>query len=260
MHQYATRDLTEKEVQLVTDEHGWLQDEHMNIIHSLLKIKYPQNQGLQDTIRQEDLKWYIPKLNQDYIQILNLDRTHWVVITNICPHSNPLRNRSYCYLFDSKNFAFNETIFSLIEDFHAADQFTVLMMNCQQQPNNSDCGVFSIANCIALASGYNPCLLHYINHRTNCLHMLMNKQTQVFEHRRRNVYLEDSVVAEIEVDKNRTPKWKVLEKCKDHPFYPTGSIEYAKVSHKETVKSGKRAIKWLDEKLDKTVPSHHLKQ
>ena len=67
-------------------KNGWLTDDHMLLVNSILKREYPEVDGLQDTVLQQNCSWKVP-INE-FVQLLHVEGNHWISISNIGEKEN----------------------------------------------------------------------------------------------------------------------------------------------------------------------------
>ena len=71
--------LSDKNIEIV--KNGWLTDDHMLLVNSILKREYPEVDGLQDTVLQQNCSWKFPM--SEFVQFLHVEANHWITISNI---------------------------------------------------------------------------------------------------------------------------------------------------------------------------------
>lgn len=117
---------------------------------TLLSEAFPAIEGLQSPLNGEGYKF--KAVRGTFIQILNVHRSHWIVVSNVGCDSGVLNvfDSAYNYLdLDTKN-----QICSMWRP--SMDSVELRLVNVQQQPNSSDCGLFAITNATELAHGREP--------------------------------------------------------------------------------------------------------
>ena len=57
-----------------------LSDKHVNFAQAILRVQFPQCEGLQNTLLQNQLKWCA---TSKIVQIIHVRGDHWVVISNV---------------------------------------------------------------------------------------------------------------------------------------------------------------------------------
>ena len=90
-----------------------------------------------------------------FIQILNVQKSHWITVSNIGCEVGTVRvyDRAYAFI----NLDTKLQICSFVRP--ACRTLTLLMPNVQRQPNGYDCGLFAIATATELALGRDPILV-----------------------------------------------------------------------------------------------------
>ena len=76
--------LSKKDNEIV--QNGWLTDNHMLLASSILKREYPEVDGLQDTVLQQNYSWKVP--TSEFVQFLHVEGSHWITISNIGENEN----------------------------------------------------------------------------------------------------------------------------------------------------------------------------
>ena len=112
----------------------------INIIYmalALLKKQFPNMEGLHDSLYGADLSF--PKSSHPFVQILNLNNTHWVTIAS----SSPTTVRFYDSLYPSIS---SLTKVQVAAVMRCSDRrITIIRHKTQFQKGGSDCGLFAIA-------------------------------------------------------------------------------------------------------------------
>lgn len=114
-----------------------LTDKHMHAAHKLLKKQFPDIQGCQSTLLEQN-NGFKP-VSASAVQIHYTGSMHWVCSSN---------TRGRVELFDSKVVAMlTESLErQLAAIYHGRDeQLPVSRIAAQQQDGRADCGLFSIA-------------------------------------------------------------------------------------------------------------------
>ena len=126
----------------------WLSDTHVNVAQQLLKKQFPNLLGLFSTLLLSKLKNPIPA-GASTLQILHIRGNHCIVASTIGCQPGEVR------LFDSLYKSIDTTTMALVSLVFGKD-VSVSLEPSQQQQGGSDCGVFAIANCTALAHVITP--------------------------------------------------------------------------------------------------------
>ena len=121
--------------------------------HILLKGISKGIQGFQrptlGSVRQFDV------MAGPFIQIVHINNNHWVCFSRI--NSIP----GYVDVYDSLSSPVTQEVLELAFDLTGPALKGVLCIPVQQQKNDSDCGVFSIAFATSLVYGQNPMNVTY---------------------------------------------------------------------------------------------------
>ena len=108
-------------------KNGWLTDDHMLLVDSILKREYPEVDGLQDTVQQQNCSRKVP-MSQLYSGVSRATK-------------------------------------ELIANYMNKDKVKINVINVPQQENKSDCGVFAITYAQCLLEGKNPAEYDFIYSR-----------------------------------------------------------------------------------------------
>ena len=149
--------LIKSDIQLLESDQGWLNEKLINVGQKLLHEKFPDIEGFND-VGCSDTLTYPEKKTTNFVQILNVRRSHWVCVST--KNCNP----STVEVFDSYrtgNMAFSdkEAIASMIRSTDKV--ITLSFPSIQQQLDSSSCGLFSLANAYTICEGKDPTLIKY---------------------------------------------------------------------------------------------------
>ena len=137
--------------------HAWLSANHISAAHSMLKLKFPNQNGLQDTSYLRDkLQW---KSNvKKFVQIIHVDGCHWACVSN----KFSLKENTV-QLYDSlMTVPSDDTIEQVCTILKCTDpSIKIQVMNVQLQQSPDSCGVYAIAMAHDLCNGKNPCYISY---------------------------------------------------------------------------------------------------
>ena len=147
--------LSDKNIEIV--KNGWLTDDHLLLVNSILIRKYPEADGLEDTVLQQNCSWKVPV--SEFVQFLNVEGNHLITICTIGEKENCVN------LYDSFYCGVSQTRKELIANYMNEYRVKINVINVQQQENNNDCVVFAIANAQCLLKGNNPAEYHLIHSR-----------------------------------------------------------------------------------------------
>ena len=137
--------------------HAWLSANHISAANFLLKSKYPNQNGLQDTSYLRDkLIWQSSVKN--FVQIVNIDGCHWVCVSNrFAWEENTLQ--VYDSLMTATSDKTTEQLCTILKCSNAS--FKVQVMNVQLQQSSDSCGLFAVAMAFDLCDGKDPCYTSY---------------------------------------------------------------------------------------------------
>ena len=134
----------------------WLTDIHILQAQYLLQQQFPSVGGLQEPLRSIGRQWKV--MPQRGVQLLHVNNNHWVCLSTMdCPPD------TIC-VYDSQNStvvrpALQKQLATLVKP--VSRSLTVNIMASQGQAGSSDCGIFAIANALALCSGDGPSSTHW---------------------------------------------------------------------------------------------------
>ena len=112
---------------------------------------------------------FVPQPDE-FIQILNLNNNHWIVISTIgCPAAT-------VNVYDSLHSTLPSRAQRVVADILQCQSthITVRYPDVQWQNNSHDCGLFTLENATALCAGVDPCTLSFEHarmrdHYWNCI-------------------------------------------------------------------------------------------
>ena len=127
-----------------------LSDLDINLAQRLLKAQFPQLQGLQSTLLQDNKITVSDKSVQNKLQIIHCkDRDHWVVGTTIgCDKDEMKIYDSYYCTIDRPTKVIIHNLFS------ASEALKIKVLRPQKQTGTQDCGLFAIAYATSIAHGH----------------------------------------------------------------------------------------------------------
>lgn len=141
----------------------WLADEHVDHSQYLLASQHGSMDGFQAAcIFEPDDCQHIGTPNGKYVQIMNINNSHWVTISNVeSTESNQLL--VYDSLYNRFPAACEKKLYRQIACMLMTDQPTFILkwVDVQKQNNGSDCGLFAIAAATALCEGKSPQRYHW---------------------------------------------------------------------------------------------------
>ena len=148
--------LSDYDIAVLMSEYQWLNDHHINGAQQLLQKQFPHQNGLQNTLLLAEKLQYRSNAH-NFVQIFNLNRTHWVCASNIgCPPE-------VVEVFDSipsfsfKSYSLHQQLAAILQTNKSV--FTIRFVAVQRQSGSSDCGGFSIVFAHAICCGLDPYLL-----------------------------------------------------------------------------------------------------
>ena len=158
---------------ILQSSHAWLNDSLINSTHNLLRRQSPNIKGLANSQYVAAKKSPQCSLTSDCIQIHQSGHSHWVVSSvsngkitvydSMLPNITSQLSCQLLHLYGDK------------EDVHKPIRVTVTM--CQQQTGESDCGLFAIANALALAKDVSLQNIKFLqSHMRSHLHQCFENQ------------------------------------------------------------------------------------
>ena len=136
----------------------WLTDNHMRAVGTLLMKQFPQQNGFQDTLILANLLRYEAGLD-NFIQIVNVKDLHWVCVSNMFSPSGTVDVFDSIPYFSIGCAGLLDQVASILKT--ADGSFQLRHIDIQRQTGSSDCGLFAIANSIALCAGEDPCAMNF---------------------------------------------------------------------------------------------------
>ena len=152
-------DMTYREKERIegTLDNGWMNDVVLDNAMSMIKHEFPHIQGLQSVSLANVAKYKRCSSKDQVLQIMNTELQgtgeHWVLISTFDTEANTVR------LYDSTNACYlNDRMKKAIANLVKADGdlLKVEFIHSDEQTNSYDCGIYAIANMVALANGMNP--------------------------------------------------------------------------------------------------------
>jgi len=144
----------DREVLISSD---WLNDNLISAAQHLMKKRYPNICGLQNTILQVTRSFEIQG-SKGFVQCLNLQNSHWITISTLaCPSDSV---RVYGSLNYSPSSLFNKYIIAYLLQT-TSKAIKVEHANVQQQKGRNGIGLFAVATAYTLCSGENPVQCSY---------------------------------------------------------------------------------------------------
>ncbi len=129
---------------------SWLLQQHIAAAQALLKQKFSQQNGLQNTVDVADLHYSCSADN--FVQIVNLSNTHWVCVSNL--NCKPDEVDVYDSLYATPCYTLKEQVAAILRS--PAERITLRMVNMQRQNGGADCGLFAVSTAVSLRHGEDP--------------------------------------------------------------------------------------------------------
>ena len=131
----------------------WLSGTHMAAAQWLLKSQYPHFEGLKDPLGQLSMNSRI-SLPPGSLQILHVHGNHWITVSTC----NSGHTDANIVVYDSKYQFLGSATETLLAKLVLTQQdvLNIHIASVNKQSGDSDCGVFSVAYCTALAHGQDP--------------------------------------------------------------------------------------------------------
>ena len=149
---YRTLSLTTSDKQLI-EEGKKLNNNHINYAQAMLKLAFPNIEGLQNTLLQDRLKLDVTR---SIVQVIHIKGDHWAVLSNIsCQDAG---NNGIC-IYDSFYNDIDDHTAKLINNMTHGKIHSSHVHSKQKQEGGRDCGVFTIA--IATSLLYNRSSLKF---------------------------------------------------------------------------------------------------
>ena len=98
-------------------------------------------------------------LLQPFIQILHINDSHWVVVSNADSKEGGYFRDTVCIYDSGSPYGISRYLKEVVCSFYKNDKVDHLrfdLMNVQAQPNGYDCGVFALACATEIAHGCDP--------------------------------------------------------------------------------------------------------
>ncbi len=163
--------LTNKERSVIISG-GKLSDQHMNAVQELIKLQFPDLNGLQQTFLQTK---YPLKSRTNVIQILHIDTDHWAVMT-MKDEADIDHVKYYDSAYSNISLETQNTMTQLLPpEFF---KLHVSIMATAKQSGSTDCGLYAIAILTALAYSMDPSnlIFHQEDMRTHLVNCLKTKR------------------------------------------------------------------------------------
>ena len=149
------------------EEGEWLCDEVINACQLLLKNQYPIIRGFQSTLLADSYAMD-PQTSAEFLQILNVNRNHWILISTVnCPPST-------VDVYDSMHLSLSPRLKKLVADLlqSPSKEITIRYCDVQWQSGGSDCGIFALVFATSICNGIDPVTVTFIQSRMRSHHLL----------------------------------------------------------------------------------------
>lgn len=137
----------------------WLNDRIINACQRMLEEQSKGKiRGWQLTLYEQALSRY-ERIEDgfDFVQVINVHKNHWIVVSNI--GCDPGVLNVYDSMYATISVQSKRQICAFWKS--PVDQITFNMINIQRQPNGSDCGVFAVAVAAEIVHGKDPILSYW---------------------------------------------------------------------------------------------------
>ena len=159
----------------LSGSNAYLDDVALASASKLLNHKFPTLFGLEETWLYESFGYTAIEPGQKFIQAIYNGSNHWLMATNLGLPQNAKDNEIILYDSlitmqpNSQNiYQLNSSVklqcCQIMRKILTVKKFSTILVHikhCQQQQNSTDCGLFSIANMVAVAHGSDPGDLYY---------------------------------------------------------------------------------------------------
>ena len=137
----------------------WLSANHINAAHLLLRLKYPQQNGLQDTSYLRDKKTW-PSHPSNFIQIICVSDCHWACLSNVFCDQGCVDLYDSLHTIPIEEGSIVQQACTILKS-QKLTSITVNVVNVQHQVGFDDCGLYAIVMAIDLCEGRDPFRCEY---------------------------------------------------------------------------------------------------
>ena len=174
----------------------------------------------------------LDNIEQKFIQILNINQNHWIMLTNNLFNKKNIRSKSiYIDIYDSNCTSLNkplekEAIRYIKKKYQhiCYDNFIIRYKKCNQQVDNFSCGLHAIANTLCIAMGLNPCNIDYKTSeiKNTITSMLKKYELEMFPYsNKKNIETNDTLYT-INIPNKR--------KCEEHNLQSSNNYRPSKIT------------------------------
>ena len=126
---------------------------HINGAQTLLRKQHPHQNGLCNTlVLAETMQSNSPP--QDFVQIVNLSRQHWVCVSNVLSSPGVVDVYDSIPAYSRGSNTLQQHIAAILKTPDSS--FTINYVDVQRQNGGSDCGLFAVMFAAALCNGKDP--------------------------------------------------------------------------------------------------------
>ena len=157
--------LLSNEDQLQIKNLEMLMDKHMEVSMTLLKMQFPNVNGLEPTVLSQLARGFSTQVNNDsqVIQIHYNGSLHWVTSTRACKDEFVYIYDSYSVIDSSGRPRLAASLQLQVAQIYrcASNEMPILLPEMSRQCNGVDCGLYAIATATDLCFGNNPAERNY---------------------------------------------------------------------------------------------------
>ena len=137
----------------------WLTDKHVNVFNNLVSCQFPKQNGFQCPLLLGELLNY-GSSNEDFVQIVNLSRQHWVCVSNIFSSPGVVDVYDSIPSYSMKSFALQTQVATIMKS--SAKSFQLRHIDVQRQIGTNDCALFAMAFATSLCLRRDPTTESYL--------------------------------------------------------------------------------------------------
>lgn len=158
--------------EILQKDDAWLNDVIINSLMMLVKKNFPEISGLNNTLDYQTVGYPSALSGTKFLQIMHTGSAHWVVVFGE-KTSQDWELKLYDSMIKFKSGSQSNVQVSRDVEWQISqllrplgndggeNHITVKVMACQQQLDSSSCGLFAIANLLALVYGLDPSVTVY---------------------------------------------------------------------------------------------------
>lgn len=194
----------------------WLTANHINAAQRLLRKRYPQQAGLQDThYLYQNLQWASTPNN--FVQVIFVDNCHWACL------SNKFCGKNVVQLYDSMHTTTPTADGTIVKQVCAilstsAPKISLDVVNVQCQGDLSSCGLYALACAFDLCKGVDPFAKKYVGAKMrHHLHVCFeNEKIVSFPSSERTMSMSKRLISSVEFELHcvcRQPEYNPMAAC-----------------------------------------------